>query len=113
VTARLLGCDRCKATGNLGWRPVRVSVPDGGIADPDGCTEAWQHCTCHPSRQGAATPRRSRPQPARQRSADTPAQVRIRRQMEALLAKAASTSFAHEAAACRDKAEHLRREYGL
>jgi len=37
----------------------------------------------------------------------------VRRIIEALLAKAASTSFPHEAAACRAKAEALRRKYGL
>jgi len=44
---------------------------------------------------------------------DTPAQARTRRRVEALLAKAASTPFAHEAAACRAKAEQLRGKYAL
>jgi hypothetical protein len=38
---------------------------------------------------------------------------RIRRIIAALLGKAAATSFPHEAAACREKAEALRAEYGL
>jgi len=36
-----------------------------------------------------------------------------RRIIAALLRKAAATSFPHEAAACRDKAETLRAKYGL
>jgi uncharacterized protein DUF2786 len=39
--------------------------------------------------------------------------TRIRRIIAALLRKAAATSFPHEAAACRDKAEALRAKYGL
>jgi hypothetical protein len=39
--------------------------------------------------------------------------ARIRRIIAALLRKAAATSFPHEAAACRDKAEALRAKYGL
>jgi hypothetical protein len=39
--------------------------------------------------------------------------ARIRRIIAALLRKAAATSFPHEAAACRDKAEALRVKYGL
>jgi hypothetical protein len=38
---------------------------------------------------------------------------RARRRYEALLRKAAGTTFAHEAAACRAKAETLRAKYGL
>jgi hypothetical protein len=37
----------------------------------------------------------------------------IRRIIAALLRKAAATSFPHEAAACREKAEALRAKYGL
>jgi hypothetical protein len=37
----------------------------------------------------------------------------VRRLIEGLLAKAASTGFPYEAAACRAKAEALRRKYGL
>jgi hypothetical protein len=39
--------------------------------------------------------------------------ARIRRIIAALLRKAAATSFPHEAAACREKAETLRVKYGL
>jgi hypothetical protein len=39
--------------------------------------------------------------------------ARTRRIIAALLRKAAATSFPHEAAACRDKAEALRAKYGL
>jgi Protein of unknown function (DUF2786) len=39
--------------------------------------------------------------------------ARIRRIIAALLRKAAATSFPHEAAACREKAEALRVKYGL
>jgi Protein of unknown function (DUF2786) len=39
--------------------------------------------------------------------------ARIRRIIAALLRKAAATSFLHEAAACREKAEALRVKYGL
>jgi hypothetical protein len=39
--------------------------------------------------------------------------ARIRRIIAALLRKAAATSFPHEAAACRQKAEALRAKYGL
>jgi Protein of unknown function (DUF2786) len=39
--------------------------------------------------------------------------ARIRRIVAALLRKAAATSFPHEAAACREKAEALRAKYGL
>jgi Protein of unknown function (DUF2786) len=39
--------------------------------------------------------------------------ARIRRIIAALLRKAAATSFPHEAAACREKAEALRTKYGL
>jgi Protein of unknown function (DUF2786) len=39
--------------------------------------------------------------------------ARIRRIIAALLRKAAATSYPHEAAACRDKAEALRVKYGL
>jgi hypothetical protein len=39
--------------------------------------------------------------------------TRIRRIIAALLRKAAATSFPHEAAACREKAEALRAKYGL
>jgi Protein of unknown function (DUF2786) len=39
--------------------------------------------------------------------------ARIRRIIAALLHKAAATSFPHEAAACREKAEALRAKYGL
>ena len=39
--------------------------------------------------------------------------ARIRRIIAALLRKAAATTFPHEAAACRQKAEALRAKYGL
>jgi hypothetical protein len=39
--------------------------------------------------------------------------ARIRRLIAALLRKAASTTFEHEAEACRAKAEALRQKYGL
>jgi hypothetical protein len=39
--------------------------------------------------------------------------ARIRRIIAGLLRKAAATSFPHEAAACREKAEALRAKYGL
>jgi hypothetical protein len=39
--------------------------------------------------------------------------ARIRRIIAALLRQAAATSFSHEAAACREKAEALRAKYGL
>ena len=39
--------------------------------------------------------------------------ARIRRIIAALLRKAAATSYPHEAAACREKAEVLRAKYGL
>jgi hypothetical protein len=39
--------------------------------------------------------------------------ARIRRIIAALLRKAATTTFPHEAAACREKAEALRAKYGL
>jgi hypothetical protein len=39
--------------------------------------------------------------------------ARIRRIIAALLRKADATSYPHEAAACRDKAETLRAKYGL
>jgi hypothetical protein len=39
--------------------------------------------------------------------------ARIRRIIGALLRKAAATSYPHEAAACREKAEALRAKYGL
>jgi Protein of unknown function (DUF2786) len=39
--------------------------------------------------------------------------ARIRRIIAALLRKAAATSFPHEAAACREKAEALSAKYGL
>lgn len=39
--------------------------------------------------------------------------ARFRRIIEALLRKAASTPYPHEAEACRAKAEALRRKYGL
>jgi hypothetical protein len=39
--------------------------------------------------------------------------ARIRRIIAALLRKAAATTYPHEAAACREKAEALRTKYGL
>jgi hypothetical protein len=39
--------------------------------------------------------------------------ARIRRIIAALLRKASATSFPHEAAACREKAETLRAKCGL
>jgi hypothetical protein len=39
--------------------------------------------------------------------------ARIRRIIAALLRKAAATTYPHEAAACREKAEALRAKYGL
>jgi endogenous inhibitor of DNA gyrase (YacG/DUF329 family) len=47
------------------------------------------------------------------RPGDSPEQVRARRRMEALLRKAAATTFPEEAAACRAKAEQLRAKYRL
>jgi dTMP kinase len=44
---------------------------------------------------------------------DQAAHERARRRYEGLRAKAASTGFAEEAAACRAKAEQLRAKYGL
>jgi Protein of unknown function (DUF2786) len=44
---------------------------------------------------------------------DQAAHQRARRRHDALLRKAAATTFAHEAAACRAKAETLRDKYGL
>jgi hypothetical protein len=44
---------------------------------------------------------------------DQAAHDRARRRYKALLAKADGTPFAHEAAACRAKAEALRDKYGL
>ena len=44
---------------------------------------------------------------------DQAAHQRARRRHDALLRKAAGTTFAHEAAACRAKAEALRDKYGL
>jgi hypothetical protein len=44
---------------------------------------------------------------------DQAAHERARRRHEALLRKAAGTTFEHEAAACRAKAEALRDKYGL
>jgi Protein of unknown function (DUF2786) len=44
---------------------------------------------------------------------DDAAHARARRRYESLRAKAASTSFPHEADACRAKAEALRDKYGL
>jgi hypothetical protein len=44
---------------------------------------------------------------------DQAAHERARRRYEGLWAKAAATSFAEEAAACRAKAEQLRAKYGL
>jgi hypothetical protein len=44
---------------------------------------------------------------------DQAAHDRARRRYEGLRAKAASTGFAEEAAACRAKAEQLRAKYGL
>jgi hypothetical protein len=44
---------------------------------------------------------------------DQAAHERARRRYEGLRAKAAATSFAEEAAACRAKAEQLRAKYGL
>jgi Protein of unknown function (DUF2786) len=44
---------------------------------------------------------------------DQAAHQRARRRHDALLRKAAGTTFAHEAAACRAKAEALRVKYGL
>jgi hypothetical protein len=44
---------------------------------------------------------------------DQAAHERARRRYEGLRAKAASTGFAEEAAACRVKAEQLRAKYGL
>jgi hypothetical protein len=44
---------------------------------------------------------------------DQAAHERARRSYDALLRKAAATTFAHEAAACRAKAEILPDKYGL
>jgi Protein of unknown function (DUF2786) len=44
---------------------------------------------------------------------DQAAHDRARRRYEGLCAKAASTGFPQEAAACRAKAEQLRAKYGL
>jgi hypothetical protein len=44
---------------------------------------------------------------------DDTAHERARRRYEALHRKAAGTNFAHEAEACRSKAEELRAKYGL
>jgi hypothetical protein len=44
---------------------------------------------------------------------DQPAHSRARRRWDALLRKAASTTFPEEAAACRAKAEQLAAKYGL
>ena len=44
---------------------------------------------------------------------DQPAHDRARRRYDGLHAKAASTGFPEEAAACRTKAEQLRAKYGL
>jgi hypothetical protein len=44
---------------------------------------------------------------------DQPAHSRARRRWEALLRKAASTTFPEEAAACRAKAEEIAAKYGL
>lgn len=45
--------------------------------------------------------------------ADTPERQRARRVVDALLRKAERTNFPHEAAACREKAEELRRKHNL
>jgi hypothetical protein len=57
--------------------------------------------------------RRPPPHAGTSRPGDTPEQARARRRYEALLRKAASTTFPAEAAACRIKAEQLRQKYGL
>jgi hypothetical protein len=44
---------------------------------------------------------------------DQAAHQRAQRRHDALLRKAAATTFAHEAAACRAKAQTLRDKYGL
>jgi hypothetical protein len=65
----------------------------------------------HPGR-----PRLDRRRPARRPRAGATGSddlARIRRIIAALLRKAAATSFPHEAAACREKAEALRAKYGL
>jgi hypothetical protein len=83
-----------------------------------------------PARRLPAARRRPAPGPARPAARPAPAAAygangqrpsagsgdelaRIRRIVAALLRKAAATSYPHEAAACREKAEVLRAKYGL
>src|SRR6266545_727676 len=57
--------------------------------------------------------RRAEEEAARRAREDQAAHDRARRRYEGLCAKAASTGFPEEAAACRAKAEQLRAKYGL
>jgi Protein of unknown function (DUF2786) len=68
-------------------------------------------------RPGAGQRQQHRPPPGgangHRPGATTDELARIRRIIAALLRKAAATTFPHEAAACRAKAEALRAKYGL
>ena len=64
-------------------------------------------------RLGVRIPRGAHQRPRSPGAASSDDLARIRRIIAALLRKAAATSFPHEAAACREKAEALRAKYGL
>ena len=87
--------------GSVRSRPISGSAPTGRRRTP-----------------AAAAPAPSVP-PAVATAAPTPptttkpAHERARHRYEGLRAKATSTGFAEEAAACRAKAEQLRAKYGL
>jgi hypothetical protein len=74
---------------------------------------AGQHSGRQDWRQDWRSERHQRPGSERPGAASSDDLARIRRIIAALLRKAAATSFPHEAATCREKAEALRAKYGL
>ena len=98
-------------TGRQDWRSGTVSAASApGLSGP--APASADSIAAHQQRDQ----RRPPPQSAngqRPSAASGDDLARIRRIIAALLRKAAATSFPHEAAACREKAEALRAKYGL
>jgi Protein of unknown function (DUF2786) len=94
-------------SGRQDWRSERHEQRHHrpGSERPGGGQRHQQHRQRRPP-PGSANGQR----PGATSSADL---ARIRRIIAALLRKAAATSYPHEAAACREKAEALRAKYGL
>jgi hypothetical protein len=90
--------------------PAPVSAPAAGTSAPAATSSA----TTAPGPSGPAPASATTGAKASAAGSASSADLaRIRRIIAALLRKAAATSFPHEAAACREKAEALRAKYGL